>query len=132
MTAKNEVFIGLYHENRYLVGGIKIWWGNLLEGFFQVVGKMNKFLVSGGTLPHPPVGKTLPYKFTEINPSGIFFNKFEHIIPKIHFAEYLDVNVSACFVNMQIFSRGIMYHKLKNSLMFHDPTSLASAKANTI
>ena len=27
-TAKNEVFIGLQHENCYVVGaGINIWWG---------------------------------------------------------------------------------------------------------
>ena len=28
-TAKNEVFIGLQHEN-YLVGVMKLWWGSLL------------------------------------------------------------------------------------------------------
>ena len=41
-TAKNEVVIGLLHENYCLVRGIGLWWGgneklvgrNLLRGFF--------------------------------------------------------------------------------------------------
>ena len=28
-TAKNEAFIGLQHENCYLVGGLKIWCGGV-------------------------------------------------------------------------------------------------------
>ena len=36
-TAKNYVFIGLEHENVYLVGGTKIWyggvhWGSIFHG----------------------------------------------------------------------------------------------------
>ena len=48
-TAKNEVYIGLYHESYYLVGGneplvggIKIWWREFPKF---------KFLASGGGTP---------------------------------------------------------------------------------
>ena len=65
-TAKNEVFIGLKHENCYLVGGIHLWCGaggnkNFVEvgvywgGFFQVGGGRgaSKFSTGGGTPPSP-------------------------------------------------------------------------------
>ena len=37
-TAKNEVFIGLWPKDFYLVGGIKIWCGSLLGGNEQAFG----------------------------------------------------------------------------------------------
>ena len=58
-TAKNKVFIGLQHENCYLVEGELTFGGGWspLEGFFQVG---DDFPASGGGLPLiPPVGKTL-------------------------------------------------------------------------
>ena len=56
-TVKNEVFIGLLHENVYLVRK------ELLAGEEIVRGAewMSKFLVIGGIIPYPPVGKTLIY-----------------------------------------------------------------------
>ena len=70
-TTKAYVFMGLKLENVYLVwgggggGGGELTFGgegrNILSGestgeggFFQVEWKMNKFLVSEGTLPHHP------------------------------------------------------------------------------
>ena len=45
-------------------GGIKIWWGSLLEGFFRW-GGMSKFLAGegGGEVlpPIPPIAKTLMF-----------------------------------------------------------------------
>ena len=45
-------------------GGIKIWWGSLLEGFFRW-GGMSKFLAGEGgegvLLPIPPIAKTLMF-----------------------------------------------------------------------
>ena len=51
-TAKNEVFIGLYHENCYIGGGgQKFGGGSLLGGIFP---GMSKFLFHGRTPPTPP------------------------------------------------------------------------------
>ena len=60
-TAKNDVCIGLWNENCYLMGGwifigevIEIWWGGSLLGvIFPGVGRVSKFLANGGTHPHP-------------------------------------------------------------------------------
>ena len=53
ITAKNEVFIGLSHENGEGADGkIKIWWGMCTEWTFPGGGGMSKFLASGGGLPH--------------------------------------------------------------------------------
>ena len=64
-TAKNDVFIGLYLENFYLVGeltfggeGIKVWWGGILLGIF-LGGGMSEFLACGGRL-HPSPSKENP------------------------------------------------------------------------
>ena len=34
-TAKHEVFIGLQHENYYLKGTMKLWWGEFIRIFFR-------------------------------------------------------------------------------------------------
>ena len=47
-TAKNKVFIVLYHENCYFLGGIKIWYGGATF-----------LLVTGLPLIPPPIRKTL-------------------------------------------------------------------------
>ena len=59
-TTKNEVFIGLQHENCHFMGK-KLGGGSILGGTFPVSGRMSKFLVSGGgnLLPSSPVEKTL-------------------------------------------------------------------------
>ena len=56
-TAKDEVFIWLYHENCYLVGGIKIWWEKSTWGIFQVGGEIRKLSASMGIPPIPQWGK---------------------------------------------------------------------------
>ena len=56
-TATNKVFIGLQHENCYLVGWIRTWWGH-----FSWWWRNEKFLASGEGHAPPssfPVGKTL-------------------------------------------------------------------------
>ena len=64
MTAtKNEVYIGLYYENYYLVRGDK----NLVGAFLQVRW-IGTFWPSGRTPPIPLVRKTL-VSGTEINKS---------------------------------------------------------------
>ena len=60
-TVKNEVFIGLLHENCYLVGGEKNLLGGRLRGQNSFRwGGMSKFWASGGDSPQlSPVVKTL-------------------------------------------------------------------------
>ena len=36
---------------------------------------MNEYSASGGNLPHSPLWKTLPYKFTEMNPLKDIFQQ---------------------------------------------------------
>ena len=36
---------------------------------------MNEYSTSGGNLPHPPLQKPLPYKFTEMNPLKDIFQQ---------------------------------------------------------
>ena len=67
-TAKTDVFIGLQHENCYLVGGMNLWWernktlrrwgGGAYWGVIFPGRGMRKFLASLGDCV-PPVGKTL-------------------------------------------------------------------------
>ena len=53
-TVKNEVFIGLLHENFYLVGK------ELTFGGERMQGRVNEqIFCEWGDSPYPPVGKTL-------------------------------------------------------------------------
>ena len=64
-TAKNEVFIGLYHENCNLVGdmplilGIEIWWKESIRRTFPAGGRMHKFSASRGIPLFPQQEKSI-------------------------------------------------------------------------
>ena len=133
-TAKNEVFIGLYNENCYLVGRrgktlVGVYWGYFSR--WERGGEWTNIQLVGVICPILHYRNPCLINLLKWIPSRIFFNKLHHIIQQIQFAEYLDVNAAAWFVNMNSFFTCIKY-QLKNYLTFHVPTSLASVTAKMI